>query len=199
MYTYAQAETILARCYGADEDVQRNAFRGRLKHLKRLGIPLGVSPGRGKKVLYSREQIFQWALCLELSEFGIDPTITARFIEALWETFPIIISWAFTKSEDDNDIIYVINPAVMSKTWAYSDVAPEFRDRFPDFLNFRAAQLSDGNDLLQGLKNIVRRAMIMNLSEVLRMIDAESRNLGIQPEMSNPRARRVGDGIVAAD
>ena len=64
-FTYAEAESLLAKLYQADESAQRGAFRGRLKHLHRLGIPMGRRPGRGKKVSYDREQIYQWAFCLD--------------------------------------------------------------------------------------------------------------------------------------
>lgn len=199
MYTYAQAETILARLYEADEQTQRNAFRGRLKHLKRVGIPLNMSPGRGKKVLYTREHLFQWALCLEFAEFGIDPTVTSHFIHTMWGHFYLIVTWMLSKPDDGNDIVYTINPVVMSKTWAYRDVAFKFREQFLDFLNYRPGQVSDAAELIGELKNICRRAMLINVSEVLRMIDAESRNLGIEPEIPEIRAKRVGDGIVAVD
>jgi hypothetical protein len=84
-FTYAAAEQVLAKLYGLNEGVQKGPFRGRLKHLKRLGIPLGVNPGRGKKVLYSRDHIYEWAFCLELSQFGIDPTLITGVVRQHWE------------------------------------------------------------------------------------------------------------------
>ena len=60
-FSHAQAEAVLAGLFGADERVQKAAFRGRLKHLKRLGVPLGSRPGRGSKIDYELEHIYQWA------------------------------------------------------------------------------------------------------------------------------------------
>src|SRR5277367_7122943 len=82
--SYAQAESVLARLHDASEDVRKNAFRGRLKHLKRLGIPLNSTPGRGSKVFYFEDELYQWAFSLELAEFGIDPTAIADFIKSKW-------------------------------------------------------------------------------------------------------------------
>ena len=84
MLSYAEAETLLANMYRASGKPQAGAFRGRLKHFKRLGVPLGVNPGRGRKIAYGRNEIYQWWFCLELSEFGIDPSIIVKIVRAYW-------------------------------------------------------------------------------------------------------------------
>ena len=83
MFSYAEAETILARLHHAERD-QTGAFRGRLQHLKKLGIPLGVRPGRGKKINYEPEHLYQWALCLEYAQLGLDPAYIAQLIHVAW-------------------------------------------------------------------------------------------------------------------
>src|SRR4051794_23838050 len=108
MYTYAQAETVLARLYGADEQAQLGAFRGRLKHLKRVNIPLNMSPGRGAKVAYTREHVFQWAVCLEFSEFGFDPVLTSKFIHKFWHIFVSHLRCIDNSEEKDDDVIFQI-------------------------------------------------------------------------------------------
>ena len=85
MFTYAEVERLLAGLHGADVAVQRGALRGRLKHLKRLGIPLGIAPGKGKKIEYGYEQLFQWAFCLALEECGLDPTLIANLVRVFWD------------------------------------------------------------------------------------------------------------------
>src|SRR5829696_822695 len=84
VFTYAEAETVLAQVYEADATVQRAAFRGRLKHLKRLGVPLAMAPGKGAKIAYEYEHLYQWCLCLELEEFGVDPTLIVAILREYW-------------------------------------------------------------------------------------------------------------------
>ena len=88
--SYAQAEGVLARLHEGTGTTQTKAFRGRLKHLKRLGIPEGSSPGRGAKINYYEDQLLEWAFCLELAEFGLDPTLIVQLMKESWtaKSFP---------------------------------------------------------------------------------------------------------------
>src|SRR4051812_20669682 len=97
---YAEVETVLARMHHADEVVQRGAFRGRLAHLRRLGIPIGLTPGKGKRISYEIEQVYQLALCLELAEFGLDPSLIVRMVKQFWATQFYML---FTQAEMDLD------------------------------------------------------------------------------------------------
>jgi hypothetical protein len=113
-FSHAQAEAVLAGLFGADERVQKAAFRGRLKHLKRLGVPLGSRPGRGSKIDYELEHIYQWAWCLELEEFGLDPTlITSHVTESWTETVHPI----FLHETGEGDVFAAVLPSLMSRPW----------------------------------------------------------------------------------
>jgi len=92
-FTYAQVEAALARLFNADPEVQRKTFRARIVHLRRVGIPLGFSPGRGKRIAYELEQVYQLGLCLELEEMGLDPSLISRLMVKFWAImfYPLLI------------------------------------------------------------------------------------------------------------
>jgi hypothetical protein len=81
-YTYAEVEGALAHVFTVEVD-QSGAFRGRIKHLQRLGLT-PESPGKGKKIAYDVEWVMIWAFCLELSQFGIDPTAIMKIYARAW-------------------------------------------------------------------------------------------------------------------
>jgi hypothetical protein len=78
-FGYARVESILAKVFDA-EDAQRGAFRGRLKHFRKLGIP-AKNPGKGSRLQYSASDLFQLLVALELSEFNIDPNLIVKIVQ----------------------------------------------------------------------------------------------------------------------
>jgi hypothetical protein len=117
-YAYRQVETALAHVFRVDVEFQTRAFRGRINHLQRLGLPMGVNPGRGRKIDYSREQICQWLLALEFSEFGMDPKIIVAMIQREWKDLARFIRQAIDEeSSAGNDVVLVLVPAQMSDPW----------------------------------------------------------------------------------
>src|SRR5690242_8776890 len=86
--SFAEVETALARMHGISEEVRPRAFRARLQNLQRLGLPFGKKPGRGKKIDYTAEDVFQLAFCLELAQFGFDPSYAVDIIENYWSYSP---------------------------------------------------------------------------------------------------------------
>lgn len=172
MYSYAQAETVLARLFGAgNEAAQRGAFRGRLKHLKRLGVPLDVSPGRGKRIQYGIEYIYQWALCLELEEFGLDPTIIVQFVRAYWAN--MLLGYFYEAADlSEGDLLFHITPRIMSKTW--EPPHDSFQRQFPDFADHSPIRSTDTDRLAHHLSGSARRACFVNLSEIVRLARNET-------------------------
>jgi hypothetical protein len=155
--SYAEAERLLASLHKAPDGVRENAFRARLKHLKRLGIPLGSSPGRGSKVRYEFDQICQWAFCLELAEVGIDPAEVAELMNKNWRAN---IASLFRSAAESNEPLYLaIYPDLMSKSWAsaaseISIVAPKYARNF--------------FDRMIGSK---RRVILINLSDLVMKLN----------------------------
>jgi hypothetical protein len=115
LFNYGQVEAALAKLHRVD-DRARGAFRARIKHFQKLGI-VPSSPGRGKKISYEMEHVIIWAFCLELSQFGIDPTIIKRFIAVLG--FALIDDFKKTSHSKD-DRYFAFYPNIMSN-WFYGE------------------------------------------------------------------------------
>jgi hypothetical protein len=81
-FTYTEVVTALARVFGI-RDGYLKAFRGRIIHFQRLGMAPS-RPGKGKRIIYRREDVFRWAISFELAEFNIDPTIIRVIVDAFW-------------------------------------------------------------------------------------------------------------------
>lgn len=85
MWSYKRIEHALARLYGANAVAQVGPFRGRIKHLQRLGVPMNRRPGRGSKAAYDVDEVLQFLFCLELTCFGVDPYLAVILLEKLWD------------------------------------------------------------------------------------------------------------------
>ena len=60
------------------------AVRARLKHLQRLGIPLGGNTGKGRRVPHTLDTLFQMVVGLDLMQVGLPPSMVARTIRWNW-------------------------------------------------------------------------------------------------------------------
>jgi len=80
LLTYAQFEQVIGKLFEAGPHAQAGALRGRLKHLVRLGVPLGSTAIGGRRKSYADEDIFVAVACLDLEEAGLDPKMIAQFI-----------------------------------------------------------------------------------------------------------------------
>jgi hypothetical protein len=103
--------------HGAAAEGRREAFRGRLQHFRRLGIPRGLNPGKGKRIAYGEDQVLELALCTELSQFGLDPKMIADFMRSHWDDVLLKIkSQRYPKR--DYDLLFVFTPRFMTASWA---------------------------------------------------------------------------------
>jgi hypothetical protein len=111
---YGDVERSLMRVFRLDES-QRGAFRGRLKHFQRLGLP-ELEPGKGKKIAYTRELVFQWLIALLLAQLGIDPVLIVAAIKSQWRQTlaPAIEDATKYQAQEGNHVYLALRPRLMS-------------------------------------------------------------------------------------
>lgn len=137
MFRYPQVEDIFGRLYGAAGDAKTGALRGRITHLRRLGLPLGVARGSGNKIAYGKEQVYELGFCLQLEQLGVDPSLAARLLQA----HQGYILRAYRKAELKNeDWFFWLVTEFMSAGWS------EEKLKFPGLPEFQAGPLQ----LLEG-------------------------------------------------
>jgi hypothetical protein len=75
-YRYKHVELALAENFGVQpEDMP--AFRARMVHLRKLGVPKTERPGSGRQIVYERSHAMQILLALEFEFLGFSPKMAA--------------------------------------------------------------------------------------------------------------------------
>jgi len=116
-YSYAEAETALARAFDVGLMHQRGALRGRLKHLQKLGL-VNLEKGR-KRVRYSRSQVAQWLIALILAELGLDPTLIVASLKNNWRNIASTIELVTShEAQSGQPYFLCLWSNVMSAPWA---------------------------------------------------------------------------------
>jgi hypothetical protein len=70
---YRDIESILAELHGVTPEHRAGAFRSRLRILRDMGVPAVEKPGKGSRVSYSFENLWEMHLALLLEHFGLPP------------------------------------------------------------------------------------------------------------------------------
>lgn len=118
MVSYLQAEEIFAHLHGATGSAKTGALRGRVIHFRRLGLPLGIAPGSGNKISYTKDQIFQFCFCLDVSELGIDPRLAAKLLQGRHDYILHAYSRAQRALENGEDWFFVLWAEFMAARWS---------------------------------------------------------------------------------
>lgn len=84
--SYGQLETTLITHLRIHPD-RVGTFRSRIKQLQRLQFPPGVNVGRGARMAYSGEHLFQLVTAFELIAFGLPAMSACTLVERHWEQF----------------------------------------------------------------------------------------------------------------
>jgi hypothetical protein len=164
MHSYKSAENALAWAHKIGGPATTKAFRGRLKHFHRLGIPSGSRPGKGAKVQYSLDQLYEWAFCLELAECGIHPSQAAQFVLSKEWKKGVLLHWMNGRTRADYDLFFVATPNYVGSVCNKNRMRP---------LDFRILELCPREaDVVEivgyGRELKQRRTIIINLSQLTR-------------------------------
>jgi hypothetical protein len=78
---FSEIEVLFAARYGVE--LPSVPFRGRLQHLQRNEFPSDqVRPGKGTKVIYGWDDIFQLSVALDLIDVGLTPDAATKLVRA---------------------------------------------------------------------------------------------------------------------
>ncbi len=176
-YSYGQVESALAAVFGIDAAGQRGWLRGRLQHVRRLGL-VAASPGRGRSIEYTRDDADKWLVAIELEHFnlGVDPTKVVELIKRRWaaparkrsgtEAFQRgeaslsdLVAQARASRDSENDVIVTVRFGPMSAVPVVGYTTVKGIAGFGHWL---------GGDPLDPAP---RRANVFNLSARLRALD----------------------------
>ena len=110
-YSYAHVETALAATFGVDVTGKVGWLRGRIQHLRRLGLqPKG--PGKGATIRYSLDDVDRWLAALELEHFRIHPTAAVAAVKNNWNgpgMLRDLVAEARASREPKNDVLITVD------------------------------------------------------------------------------------------
>ena len=170
MAAYTKVARLLGQLHNANWQSPggafNKAFRGRLQNIQRFGIPLGKNPGKGKKIDYTKDDVFQLAFCLEMAEFDVDPALIANVIRNYWakELSDIFVEQA-SPGKTKDDILVCFSPNIMSGAWGIN------ADPTKPTLNFwLSSAKSIGKQIELEKHGYAGRFGVINISELHRKI-----------------------------
>lgn len=79
--SFKQVEWVFMERFGISED-RVSAFRGRLQHLQRAGVPSLVNTGKGTRASYGWRQIVELTVALDFIDLGLRPEVAVSRVRA---------------------------------------------------------------------------------------------------------------------
>lgn len=78
-----ELEPALAQLHDVSPS-KRSAFAARLKHLQKIGFPIGTNTGKGRPAAYTFEATCQLLVAFELMQFGMIPVQAISYVNRNW-------------------------------------------------------------------------------------------------------------------
>lgn len=146
------------------------AFRARLKHLQRLGIPLGANTGKGRRVPHTLDTMFQLVIAVDLLQVGLPPQMVFRTIKWNWAGIARALLLVSVPDEclesnqtewPDKMLFFVQSPSALE---SLMDIETPEKERWYDDVQIvHAHDLS--NVIMQGDRDLLGpgRSIVLNL------------------------------------
>lgn len=113
-YSYAEAETALARTFGLGLVHQRSLVRTRIKYIQHLGL-IDLNLGKKKRATYSFAQVSMWLVALLMMEAGLDPTLIVAALRNNWKNIASTLELATSHEAQSGQFYYLcLWPRVLS-------------------------------------------------------------------------------------
>jgi len=121
-YQYNQIEAALIAAFDlVPEDIP--AFKGRLRHLRKNGVPNIPAVGRGGISEYTRHDLQEMVFALELEAIGVPPSKTPNIIANARKD--LIVQLRLKDRSKGNDVWFVMVPNAIKGAWDKSFFASE--------------------------------------------------------------------------
>jgi hypothetical protein len=121
-YSYSQVEAALRALFSVPVSAE-GSFRGRVRHLQRLGL-FGIAPGKGSRISYTSVQTNEWMLALLLAQLGVDPIV---IVKSVTRERKKLQKWILEAVDDDalagNEVFLESRPRLMSSAWSSKKAA----------------------------------------------------------------------------
>jgi hypothetical protein len=129
--------------------------------LRRIGLPES-GPGRGKAIIYGRDEVDAWLIALQFELFGVPPAGAVKFVKDQRRRLANFIKRA--RAAEHGDICLIVETDFLSPRWTPGlDAAA-----ITGFFELRPSGLKTYSDFLARGGN----GFVFNLSKRLRDLDA---------------------------
>jgi len=185
--SYNQLETALSAHLGVHPD-RIGTFRSRIKQLQRLQFPSGVNVGRGTRMRYSAEHLFQLVSAFELMDLGLPAATAIAIVNAEWPNFlaayGLAIRNEFYEHRGSTPYFPPIYLRISHKSLApLQQVDPEEGPRF-------VAEVETMSRMLEALEESVEREansfLLICASHVMRSVLYSARDAQAEDPFTDP-------------
>ncbi|MCZ6861270.1 MAG: hypothetical protein O7I42_13515 [Alphaproteobacteria bacterium] len=123
-YQYNQIEAALVAAFNIS-DGERPAFKGRLRHLRKRGVPDLPATGRGGISTYSERDLIELVWAVEMEAMGVSPGKIPTIIENSRSDLPATFGIMSARSSRGGDWWFVVVPNSIVGDWNKAGFAAE--------------------------------------------------------------------------